>query len=69
MEIMLDGNRTIVSLNGKKVTDFTEGDAVPPKKMSYEPERGPRPESGYIGLQCHDSLSTVYYKEVAVRPL
>jgi hypothetical protein len=69
MEIMLDGNRTVVLVNGKKVTDFTEGDKVPPKKISYEPERGPRPESGYIGLQCHDSLSTVWYKEVAIRPL
>jgi hypothetical protein len=69
MEITLDGQRTIVMVNGEKVTDFREGDAVPPKTRSFEPERGPRPESGYIGLQCHDSLLTVYYKEVAVRPL
>jgi len=69
MDIMLDGKRTVVIVNGKKVTDFTEGNPVPEKKLSYEPERGPRPEAGYIGLQCHDSLSTVWYKEVAVRPL
>ncbi len=69
MEITLDGNRTIVYINGEKVTDFTEGDAVPPKTLDFEPERGPRPVSGYIGLQNHDSLSTVYFKEFAVRPL
>jgi hypothetical protein len=69
MEITLDGQRTIVNVNGEKITDFKEGDPVPPKTRSFEPERGPRPESGYIGLQNHDSLSTVYFREVAVRPL
>jgi hypothetical protein len=69
MEITLDGQRTVVNVNGEKVTDFKEGDPVPPKTRSFEPERGPRPESGYIGLQNHDSLSTVYFREVAVRPL
>jgi hypothetical protein len=69
MDIMLDGKRTVVMVNGKKVTDFREGNPVLEKTRSYEPERGPRPETGYIGLQCHDSLSTVWYKEVAVRPL
>jgi len=69
MEITLDGQRTIVHINGELVTDFTEGDAVPEKTRDFEPDRGPRPESGYIGLQNHDGLSTVYFKEVAVRPL
>ena len=69
MEITLDGPKTIVYVNGEKVTDFTEGDAVPPKTRDFEPDRGPRPLSGYIGLQNHDSLSTVYFKEVAVRHL
>jgi len=69
MEITLDGPRTMVFVNGEKVTDFTEGDSVPPKTRDFEPDRGPRPPAGYIGLQNHDSLSTVYYKEVAVRSL
>ncbi len=69
MDITLEGQRTIVYLNGEKVTDFAEGDAVQPKTRDFEPERGPRPESGYIGLQNHDSLSTVYFKEVAVKAL
>ena len=69
MEITLDGQKTIVFVNGEKVTDFNEGDPVQPKTRDFEPERGPRPESGYIGLQNHDALSTVYFKEVAVKPL
>ena len=69
MEITLDGQRTIVFVNGEKVTDFTEGEPVPEKTRDFEPDRGPRPESGYIGLQNHDALSTAWFKEVAVRPL
>ena len=69
MEITLDGQKTIVFINGEKVTDFTEGDPVQPKTRDFEPERGPRPESGYIGLQNHDSLSTVFFREVAVKKI
>ena len=43
MDITLDGTRTIVTLNGQKVTDFKEGDPVPAKKFDFEPQRGPRP--------------------------
>jgi len=69
MEITLDGPRTIVFVNDEKITDFTEGDSVPAKTRDFEPDRGPRPLTGYIGLQNHDSLSTVYYREVAVKSL
>jgi len=69
MEITLTGLKTIVYVNGKKVTEFTEGDPVPPEGRWFEPKRGPRPESGYIGLQNHDDESTVYFKEVAVKSL
>jgi hypothetical protein len=69
MEITLDGPKTIVFINGEKVTDFTEGDSIPAKTRDFEPNRGSRPIAGYIGLQNHDSLSTVYFKEVAIKPL
>ena len=69
LEITLDGPRTIVFLNGEKVTDYKEGDPVPPKIRSYEPDRGPRPLSGYIGIQNHDSLSTAWFKEIAIKPI
>lgn len=69
LEITLDGENTKVHLNGTLVTDFNEGDEVPPKVRDFEPERGPRPLSGYLGLQNHDPESTVYFKEVAVKSL
>jgi len=69
MEITLDGKRTYVYVNGVKVCDYTEGDPVPAKKFDFEPNRGPRPESGYIGLQNHSDSDVVFFKEVAVRPL
>jgi len=69
MEITLDGPRTIVVLNGVKVTDYTEGDPVPEKKFDFEPWRGPRPLEGYIGLQNHSDNDIVFFKEVAVKKL
>ncbi|MCX6253988.1 MAG: DUF1080 domain-containing protein [Bacteroidia bacterium] len=69
MEITLDGTRTIVFLNDVKVTDFKEGDPVPAKKFDFEPERGPRPISGYMGIQNHGEKDIVFFKEVSVKPL
>jgi hypothetical protein len=69
MEITLDGKKTIVTVNGQKVTEYTEGQPVPPKHQWYEPDRGPRPAEGYIGLQNHSDKDVVYFKEVSVRPL
>jgi hypothetical protein len=69
MDITIDGPHTVVYLNAVKVTDFTEGQPVPPKPAgSHDPDRGPRPESGFIGLQNHPG-SEVYFKEVSVTPL
>ena len=67
MEITLDGPKTIVVLNGVKVSEYTEGDPVPERKASYEPQRGPRPNDGYIGLQNHSDKDVVMFKEVAVK--
>ena len=69
MEITLDGSRTIVFLNGVKVTDYTEGQPVPERKFDFEPQRGPRPNDGYIGLQNHSDNDIVFFKEVAVKQL
>jgi hypothetical protein len=68
-EITLDGPRTIVYVNGVKVTDFKEGDPVPERKFDFEPQRGPRPEEGYIGIQNHSEADVVFFKEIAVKPL
>lgn len=69
MEITLDGDRTVVHVNGELVTDYTEGDPVPEKKIWYEPNRGRRPTKGYIGLQNHGDEDTVYFKELSYRPI
>ncbi|MFN7998929.1 MAG: DUF1080 domain-containing protein [Bryobacteraceae bacterium] len=69
MEITLDGPHTIVTVNGVKVTDFTEGQSVPARKFDFEPFRGPRPIEGYIGLQNHSDNDIVFFKEVAVKQL
>ena len=69
MDITLDGSRTIVQVNGVKVTDYREGDPVPPRKFDFGPHHGPRPVSGYIGLQNHGDRDIVYFKEVSVKSL
>ena len=69
MDITLDGPRTIVYVNGVKVTDYREGDPVPARKFNFEPYHGRRPDSGYIGLQNHGDHDVVFFKEVAVKPL
>jgi hypothetical protein len=73
MEITLRGERVQVSLNGQPITDFDPKAPVPERTRDYEPERGPRPQVGYIGLQNHDDYSQgatqVIFKEVSVRPL
>jgi hypothetical protein len=69
MEITIEDERTVVTVNGTKVTDFKEGSPVPEKKQKYEPDRGKRAPSGYIGLQNHSEKDAVYFKEVSVKKL
>jgi hypothetical protein len=66
MDIQLDGQTTRVTLNGQLVNEFEGSQDVPARKQWYEPIRGPRPDSGYVGLQNHDAKSTVYFKEISV---
>jgi hypothetical protein len=67
MDITLKGQETIVYLNGEKINDFFGNQEVPPRKQWYEPVRGPRPDSGYIGLQNHDGRTRILFKEVSVK--
>ncbi len=73
MEITLRGNRTLVTLNGKQVTDWTDTPAAqasaPARVHTYEPQRGVRPDRGWFGLQNHSDADVVYFKEVAIKPL
>ncbi len=69
MIITLNGSRTIVEVNGVRVTDYTEGGPVPDRKFDFEPQHGRRPDEGYIGLQNHSDNDIVFFKEVSVAPL
>ncbi len=72
LEVTLKGNRIVTAINGVQVTEFDSSELKadsPEKTGEGDPARGPRPESGYIGLQNHDEYSVVYFKEVSVRPL
>ena len=66
MDITLKGQETIVYLNGEKINDFFGNQPFPPRRMWFEPVRGPRPDVAYIGLQNHDARSTIYFNEVSV---
>ena len=69
LEITLDGPHTVVMVNGQKVTDYTEGQPVPPPKFDFEPQRGRRPDRGWFGLQNHSANDIVFFREVAIKPL
>jgi hypothetical protein len=66
LEIQMKGPRTIVKLNGTLVTDYDGTSEVPAKKGRYEPDRGPRPDQGYIAVQHHGGNATVWFKEIAL---
>ena len=69
MEITIDGQTTRIAVNGQVVNEFDGMQAVPERKRWFEPQRGPRPDFGYIGLQNHDRDSIVRFREVSVRSL
>ncbi len=72
LEITLKGNRVETAINGVAVSEFDSGELKTQPKDTIgegDPARGPRPPSGYIGLQNHDPNSLVFFKEVSVRPL
>jgi hypothetical protein len=69
MEITLTDDRTVVTLNGEKITDYKEGDPVPEKKASSEPDRGKRSAAGYIGLQNHNDKDVVLFRDISIKKL
>jgi hypothetical protein len=71
MIITLDGDRILVDVDGKRVTNFDPAKPdEPTRKQWHEPKREPkRPQVGYLGIQNHDPGDIVWYKQVRVRPL
>jgi hypothetical protein len=66
LEITLKGPRTIVKLNGVTVTDYNGSAPVPAKQGKYEPDRGPRPDTGYVAIQHHGGNETLWFREIAL---
>lgn len=66
LEIQMRGPRTTVKLNGTLVTDYDGVGPVPAKNGKYEPDRGPRPDEGYIAIQHHGGAATLWFKEITL---
>lgn len=65
MHIRVQGKRITVKVDGETMVDYTEPEDVErPENMS-----GRVLSSGTFALQGHDPESTVYYKNVMVKPL
>jgi hypothetical protein len=63
--VIVKGNRIEVFVDGKKVTDWTQ----PEGWKGTEGWPGRIIQAGTIGFQAHDPGSTVYYKNVRIKPL
>ncbi len=66
LEITMQGRRTIIKLNGVLVTDYDGVSPVPPREKGFEPDRDPRPDTGYIAVQHHDPRSMIWFKEITL---
>ena len=69
LEITMRGARTVVKLNDVLVTDYDGVSPVPAKRGQFEPDRGPRPATGYIAIQHHGGPAMVWFKEISVLSL
>jgi hypothetical protein len=64
--IIVSGNTITVSVNGRQVVQWTQ----PPDWNGGREGPGRRITGpGTIALQCHDPASTVYYKNIRIKPL
>ncbi len=63
--IAVRGKHIMVKINGKTVVDYTE--PKPPAPPKEYPKR--ILSSGTFALQSHDFFSTVYFKDMMVKPL
>lgn len=57
MDVAVQGKRVQITVNNRKVVDYTE------------PQSASKLKPGTFALQCHDPKSHVYYRRVAVKPL
>lgn len=64
MHIIVIGKHIEIKLNGKTVVDYTE-----PANPDYKGHPGRKISKGTFCLQGHDPKSTVYFKNIMVKPL
>jgi hypothetical protein len=65
MHVVVEGRHVTVDVDGRKLVDWTEPN--PPRPPSDRPGRVL--SSGTFALQGHDERSTVYYKNIYVKPI
>lgn len=63
--IIVKGKRVIIKINDKTVVDYTEPEGYQPDAS----HSGRKIGSGTFALQGHDPGSTVYFKDIMVKPL
>jgi hypothetical protein len=66
--IRVEGHRIVIQINGRTTADWIQpANWDPARKLRNMPGR--KLGAGTIALQGHDSKSTVYYKDLYIRPL
>lgn len=67
-DIKVEGRHITLKVNGKTTVDFTEPEGWDPaKELKNMPGR--QLSEGTIALQGHDPKSTVFYKDIMIKPL
>ena len=67
LHLIVQGRRVVIKLDDKKVVDWTQPDNFVVRHPPWFNDR--RLSSGTFALQGHDSESTVYFKNIRVRPI
>ena len=66
--IKVDGKRIVIQIDGKTTVDYNEPADWDPAK-SLKNMNGRKLSAGTMAIQGHDPKSTVYYKNVRIKPL
>ncbi len=64
-EIVVKGNRIVLSVNGKTLVEYTE----PENQKAFSKQFERRLGEGTFALQAHDPDSTVYFRNLRVKRL
>lgn len=66
--IKVEGKHITISIDGKVTTDWTEPDDWDPA-IALKGMPGRKLSEGTIALQGHDPKSTIFYKDIVIKPL